>query len=107
MKNTNLKCHVIAARRKEFSLRVPFDGINLICVTLERLDGPVLAERAHVDLLVSGARGETLLGLPVHVQGRGRVEAELLLTVTCCRIPDDCCPGRTIFLKLDQIESLI
>ena len=57
----HLQCHVITARREELSLRVPFNGINLICVTLERLDGPVLAELAHVDLLVSGARGEALL----------------------------------------------
>ena len=55
MYNTNLQCHVITARREELSLRVPFNGINLICVTLERLDRPVFAKLAHVDLLVSGA----------------------------------------------------
>ena len=40
-------------------------------------------------LLVRGARGETLLRLPVHVQRRGRVVRELLLALTRGRVPDD------------------
>ena len=45
----------ITARKKELSLRVPFNGTSLICVTMEELNGSVHAKLAQVDLLFSGA----------------------------------------------------
>ena len=50
----------ITARKKELSLRVPFNGTSLICVTMEELNGSVHAKLAQVDLLFSGAWGESI-----------------------------------------------
>lgn len=50
---------------------VPFDGVDLVSVALEGLDGLVLAQLTHMDALVSGAGGKGSVGLPVHIQGRG------------------------------------
>ena len=72
-------------------MRIPFDCVDLVCVSLEGFDRLVLPQLTDVDLLVCGAGGETLLrfpeeenfpmkiftilGLsPVNVQGRGGVE---------------------------------
>ena len=62
---------------------------HLVCVAVEGLDGLVRAEPANVDALVGRARGEALIGLPVNVQRRGRMEGELLLVLARLRVPDD------------------
>ena len=83
----HLQCKVIASRYKEFYVRVQIDGNNLICLTLEQLDGPELSKPVYMVLLVSGAGGKTLLRLPVYIQGHGWLKAIVIpstcLNVTC------------------------
>ena len=103
----DLEGHVVAAGGQELALRVPLDGIHLVgvalhrvgvksksdaCSYLERFDRSVLAKLADVDLLVRGAGGKALFGLPVDIKSGGGVESKLLLAVPGCRVPDDGCP---------------
>lgn len=44
-------------------------------VTLEGLDGPVLAQLTHMDAHVGAAGGKRVVALPVHIQSRGCREA--------------------------------
>ena len=53
----------------------------LIGVSVERLDGLVRTEPAHVNAFVGRAGRETLIRLPVDVQRRCRVESELLFVI--------------------------
>ena len=50
------------------SSRRPPEGAHR--VSLEGLDGPVLAQLAHVDAHVRAAGRKRVVTLPVHVQGR-------------------------------------
>lgn len=64
---------------------------------LEAFDGLVHVQLADVDALVRGAAGEGGVGLPVHIQGGRRVEAELLRALAGCRVPDY---GRLVHLSI-------
>lgn len=77
----HLKGHIIGTGSQQVALWIPLDGVDLVGVTLEGLDGFVLPQLTHVDALVSGTRSEGGVGLPVHVQGRSGVEGKLLRTV--------------------------
>ena len=89
----HFESHVVTAGGQELALRVPFDGIHLISMALEWLDGSILAQLTNMDLLVSGARGKTLLRLPVHIESWSWVEGKLLLAVASSSVPDNCCPA--------------
>lgn len=55
----------------------------------EGLDRLVRAQLADVDALVRGAGGKARVALPVHVQGRRRVEGKLLRALARAGVPDD------------------
>lgn len=85
----DLKCHVIGAGRKQLTLWTPFDGIHLVGVTTERLNGLVHAQPTHMDTLICAARGKRCVRLPIHVQGGCTVEGELLSALSGGGIPND------------------
>ena len=63
----NFQCHVVRARGQQTALRVPFDGVHLVLMALERFYRTVVAEATHVYFLVRAARGKALVVLPVDV----------------------------------------
>ena len=90
---------VVRARREERSARIPLDGVHLVSVPVERLDGLVVPKFAHVDGVIHGRRGELRGASPVHIKrGRG-VERELLLHVARLRVPHD---GRLVHGTAEQ-----
>lgn len=85
-----LERHVIGAGGQEAALRVPFDGVHLVLVALERFDWLREAESTNMNLLIRAARGEAVIVLPVDVESRRCVKGELLLTSASLGVPNDC-----------------
>ena len=80
---------------------VPLNGTNLICVTMEGLNGSVFAKLAQMDLLVSGAWGWTFSDFQSMSRAglSGSLTAE---TATCCCISDDSCNGCNVLALLPK-----
>lgn len=87
----NLEGHVVRTGGQQLTLRIPFDGIHLVGVALERFNGFVHIHFAHVNALIRTAAGERGIALPIDIKGRRQMERELLCTLSGGRIPDNCC----------------